>query len=288
VTPQGRAKVLDFGLAKRATGQELTDATSLTQPGALIGTLAYMAPEQLRGGGADARSDVWALGVMLYEMATGARPFQARSGFELSSAIVNQPPAPLPGTVSVGLAAVIGRCLEKTPERRYQRASEVHAALESIQAGVTPRLIAEHRPHQRKSLVLRRPWVVTAIALAAAAVFGLGWWTLMQPPAPITHIDSLVVLPLDNLSRDPEQDYFVEGMHEAIIGELARIGSVRVISRTSAMRYTGTDKSIPAIGKEFERGWRGRRFGAPCRRPRANRAPADRRSGGSASLGRHL
>ena len=101
LTPEGRAKVLDFGLAKRLAGEESSEATTashdtLTSPGTLAGTLAYMAPEQLRGQPADARSDIWALGVMLYEMATGRRPFQGPTGFSLSSAILNEPPPPLP------------------------------------------------------------------------------------------------------------------------------------------------------------------------------------------------
>ena len=130
ITPEGRAKVLDFGLAKRLSGEQLAEATtqtmdSLTGPGAVVGTLAYMAPEQLRGQPADARSDVWALGVVLYEMAAGQRPFQGQTGFELSSAILSQPPAPLrpgpSGALPAELGAVIARCLEKEPAQRYQR-----------------------------------------------------------------------------------------------------------------------------------------------------------------------
>ena len=107
VTPEGQVKVLDFGLAKRLTGEDLADATtvsrqSLTEPGAVAGTLAYMAPEQLRGQPADARSDIWALGVVLYEMAAGKRPFQGQTGFELTSAILNQP---LPAAAAVGAGA---------------------------------------------------------------------------------------------------------------------------------------------------------------------------------------
>jgi serine/threonine protein kinase len=144
ITPEGRAKVLDFGLAKRLSGEEMAEATTVTEltlagPGMVVGTLAYMAPEQLRGQPADARSDIWALGVVLYEMAAGRRPFQGRTGFELSSAILNQPPPPLEpgpgGALPAELRAVIERCLEKEPDRRYQRAGEVRAALEAVQSG---------------------------------------------------------------------------------------------------------------------------------------------------------
>ena len=137
VTPEGRVKVLDFGLAKRVSRKELDEASltqlSLTQPGLIAGTLAYMAPEQLRGRPADARSDIWAMGVMLYEMATGEQPFGGRTGFELSSAILNESPQPLRAETPDELKVVIERCLEKEPGRRYQMASEVRAALEAIQ-----------------------------------------------------------------------------------------------------------------------------------------------------------
>jgi eukaryotic-like serine/threonine-protein kinase len=133
VTPEGRVKVLDFGLAKPLGGEVLEAATTLSQPsmtaaGALVGTLAYMAPEQLRGRPADERSDIWALGVVLYEMLVGARPFRGSTGFELSSAILREPLPPLPAAVPAPLASAIGRCLAKEPGQRFQRAREVHAA----------------------------------------------------------------------------------------------------------------------------------------------------------------
>ncbi len=140
VTPEGRAKVLDFGLARRLVGEDASETTtasygSLTAPGTVAGTLAYMAPEQLQGRAADARSDIWALGVVLYEMASGRRPFQGPTGFALSSAILNEAPPALPAGVPDGLRGVVERCLEKEPSRRYQHAAEVHAALEAIQSG---------------------------------------------------------------------------------------------------------------------------------------------------------
>jgi serine/threonine protein kinase len=142
ITLEGRAKVLDFGLAKRLVGEELSEAATashdtLTAPGTLAGTLAYMAPEQLRGKPADARSDIWALGVMLYEMVAGRRPFQGPTGFALSSAILNEPAPPLPATAPGELRAVIEHCLAKEPGQRYQRAGEVRAALETVRSGGT-------------------------------------------------------------------------------------------------------------------------------------------------------
>lgn len=160
ITSEGRAKVLDFGLAQRLRKQELEEATgsqlSLSEAGSGAGTLHYMAPEVLRGEAADARSDIWALGVLLYEMATGELPFKGQTGYELSSAILREPPAPLPARVSAGLRAIIQRCLAKEPGQRYQRASEVRAALEALESDTA---IAPVAPQAARRLWL---WPVAA------------------------------------------------------------------------------------------------------------------------------
>lgn len=138
ITPEGRAKVLDFGLAKRLREEDLDAITrsqmSLTEAGVVVGTLHYLAPEALRGRPADERSDLWALGVMLYEMATGSLPFQGKTSFELTSGILREPPSPFPERVPPGLRGVIQRCLVKEPGERYQSAVEVRAALEALQS----------------------------------------------------------------------------------------------------------------------------------------------------------
>jgi serine/threonine-protein kinase len=249
VTPEGRAKVLDFGLAKRLSGEELTEATtltqdSLTQPGTVVGTLAYMPPEQLRGQPADARSDVWALGVMLHEMASGERPFQGKTGFEVSSAILNQPPSPLPPAVPAELRAVIERCLEKEPGRRYQRGGEVRAVLEAIQSGSAIPAWAPPKPAHRR-------WVALVVAAVVVMTAGVWLWRRAGGGA-APRIDSLAVLPLQNLSGDPQQDYFADGIHEALITDLAKLsGFSRVIARSSVMRYRNTDKPLTQIAGEL-------------------------------------
>ncbi|HEY6360517.1 MAG TPA: sigma 54-interacting transcriptional regulator, partial [Vicinamibacterales bacterium] len=138
VTPEGRIKVLDFGLAKLMGGEGRTEGMTqgqapLTRPWTVIGTLAYMAPEQLRGQAADVRSDVWALGVVLYEMAAGVRPFERNTAFEVSSAILAERPLPLPASVPHQLSELIWRCLQKEPAQRFQRCGEVRAVLEAMQ-----------------------------------------------------------------------------------------------------------------------------------------------------------
>ena len=138
VTPDGLVKVLDFGLARRVSTAPAGEGTAtmgpLEAPGALVGTLSYIAPEVLRGDEADQRSDLWALGVVLYEATSGQLPFGGRTGFEVSSAILHELPPPLPSRIPPSLWAIVQRCLAKEPAQRYQRASEVQAALEAVQS----------------------------------------------------------------------------------------------------------------------------------------------------------
>jgi TolB-like protein len=256
VTVEERVKVLDFGLAKRVGGQGLDGATTreapltLTEAGAIVGTLAYMSPEQLRGEPADARSDLWALGVVLYELAVGRRPFDSQSSVELISRVLSEPPSPLPSSVPAGLRAVIDRCLEKAPARRYQSASEVRSALEALETGVASlRSTIAYR-------VKRRPWVaagVTAVALAgAAAAWTAGpirarWFG--DPP----RVESLAVLPLENLSGDAGQDYFADGITEVLSTDLARLGGLkRVTARSSVIRYKATSAPLADIARDLD------------------------------------
>jgi serine/threonine protein kinase len=157
VTPEGRVKVLDFGLATRLEREEISELTlSYTAlESKLVGTLPYMAPEILRGQKGDHLSDVWSLGVLLYEAAAGRLPFRGNTGFEVTSAILREPPPPLPSTVPYGLAAVIQRCLMKERAERYQRASEVRAALETVQGAVLQTRHPSEEARGPRTLVLR-------------------------------------------------------------------------------------------------------------------------------------
>jgi TolB-like protein/Tfp pilus assembly protein PilF len=245
--------VLDFGLAKRIRELEPTDATAethdagaLTEIGTIVGTLGYMAPEQLRGEPADARSDIWALGVVLYEIAAGTQPFTGQSQFELSSNILNEPPRPLPATVPMTLRAVIDRCLEKQPARRYESANEVRAALEAIHAGTAS---------YSRALVYRRPLLAASVAVAALAALAAAFGAdaiRTRFAGGSSRVDSLAVLPLENLSGDPTQEYLADGMTEVLSTDLARLGGLqRVTARSSVIRYKGSRASPAEIAREL-------------------------------------
>ena len=239
ITPRGRAKVLDFGLARLTPLASQTLDVGMTSPGMAVGTLPYMAPEQLSGGVIDARADLYALGAVLYEMLTGMRAFDGETLAPLIMRIVNDRPRPvreMRAAASPALAAIAERCLEKDPGRRFGDAAALIRALrESAPDGVNATRAAAA--------------AVAMPALSSTTPMGMVTETPSGGSGP--RIRSLAVLPLQNLSRDPEQEFFVDGMTDALISDLARIGALRVISRTTAMRYKGANKPLPEIAREL-------------------------------------
>jgi TolB-like protein/Tfp pilus assembly protein PilF/tRNA A-37 threonylcarbamoyl transferase component Bud32 len=310
VTTRGgtaQAKILDFGLAKLTVGAHrcaplpgeeaaaaaptaTMDEAHLTSPGAVMGTVAYMSPEQARGEELDARTDLFSFGAVLYEMATGKQAFSGTTTAVIHDAILNRSPASpvhlnpeLPGK----LEEIINEALEKDPGMRCQSAAELRADLKRLkrdtdsgrgtavsavaQAGdgqdarVTPG--APERPQERalsatKGAPLRKRWIAAAggaLVAVAALLFALnvgglrdrimrGGGAIQQSPS---RIQSLAVLPLENLSHDPEQEYFADGMTEELITTLSKIKALKVISRTSVMHYKGTQKTVPEIAREL-------------------------------------
>jgi serine/threonine-protein kinase len=211
LTASGTPKILDFGLAGLLHASHT--ATELTQDGAVFGSLPYMAPEQLRGEPGDSRTDVYALGAMLYEMTTGSRPFDRSRPEALMFEILHaatRPVRTLRPEASLELDRLIESCLSKDP------------ALRPASAG--------------------------AVSQALRRIGDPGKW---GPEASPDVIRSLAVLPLQNVSRDPAQEYFADGMTEALISELAGLKALRVISRTSAMKYKGVQKALPEIAREL-------------------------------------
>ena len=213
LTTDGRPKILDFGLARLLSGDAVTGR--LTQAGSVMGSLAYMAPEQLASEEEDPRTDVYALGVTLFELATGRRPFAQDRPQALMFAIVNTP-APSVRSVRPDATAhfdhLIASCLEKDRSRRPASAAAVADSLRRPPAN------GERGP---SSLSSRET------------------------------IRGIAVLPFRNVSQDPTQEYFADGMTEAVISDLARIRALRVISRTSAMKYKRTALSLPEIAREL-------------------------------------
>jgi serine/threonine protein kinase/tetratricopeptide (TPR) repeat protein len=258
VTPTGIAKVLDFGLAMRLPPEEVEAATvsqmQLGESDSLAGTLPYMAPEQIEGGVVDARSDIWALGVLMYEMASGHRPFSGRSGFALTSAILRDPSPPLPDPVPAGLAAVIRKCLLKDPAARYQNAGEVRSALETLESTAASRAALPVPRASEGSRTALLSLVLLGLAVALPVLFTLNIGGLRERlvhPSTAPPIRSLAVLPLANLSGDPSQDFFSDGMTAELIREVSKIAHLRVVSRTSVMSYKGTHTPLPQITREL-------------------------------------
>ncbi len=283
VTREGRVKVLDFGLAKLEAADSNPDLTStptesradLTSEGQVFGTVAYMSPEQTRGGKVDARSDVFSLGVVFYQMLTGERPFHGASAADMISSILRDTPAPITdrrADLPPHLARILRRCLEKDPRDRYQTSRDVHNELRDLRNETSaaplssaPRPAsaagekakerpAPRAPGSRKRTVLAAGFtlVLLAMALYAAKRFGAFHSAprATQTTSAPQPIQSIAVLPLDNYSGDPSQDYFAEGMTDELTSDLANISQLRVISRGSVMQFKGAHRPpTPEIAK---------------------------------------
>lgn len=215
VTADSRVKILDFGLARHvAIGQGDESVTrARTNPGVVLGTVGYMAPEQVRGLDSDHRADVFAVGAVLFEMLTGTRAFRGESPADTISAILNNPPSALvfASDTPPALSAIVRRCLAKHVNERFQSARELAAAIES------------------------------SSDLGSAPMHAIG----------SRELTSVAVLPFINLSADPENQYFSEGLAEDLINALTRLAGLRVASRTSSFRYRGHDLDIREIGREL-------------------------------------
>ena len=273
----GYVKVLDFGLAKLAStrldfaNSEIeTRAIELkTTPGMVMGTVAYMSPEQARGLPVDVRTDVWSLGVVLYEMVAGRKPFSGETSTDVIISIVQREPESLSKVAPEArpLHRIVMKALAKDPNLRYQTAEEIVTDLKSIKRELElgadrERYKPSSSTHGGHSLLnqyaTRRRAIVFAVlaTVVGVALFSAVWlsrkWGTATPPA--TAIRSLAVLPMVNISGDQEQDYFAEGMTETLIAGLARVAALRVTSRTSVMQFKGSQKPLKEIARELNVG----------------------------------
>jgi TolB-like protein/Tfp pilus assembly protein PilF len=242
VTRAGAVKVLDFGLARMmpaAGAGDLPTMAAVTQHGTVVGTTAYMSPEQLRGQAVDGRTDIWAFGCLLFELLSGTRPFDGDTSSDLIAAILEKEPRwdRLPARTPAAVRKLLQRCLEKDAIVRLPDIAEARAVLDSLRT-----------PAPRHAL---RPWVLAAGAIAVAIVVTLAGRGLFRRASAPVPIRSVAVLPLVDLSAKPDEDYFTNGMTDELIGALAKIRSWRVISRTSVMPYKGAAKPLTAIAAEL-------------------------------------
>jgi serine/threonine-protein kinase len=242
ITTDGRVKILDFGVAKLIEGEPLLALpTGGTIDEVLVGTIGYMSPEQVRGEPVDPRSDIFSFGAVLYEMVTGRGAFERHTASVTLSAILDDEPQEVPDLeipANAGVLDVARRCLQKDPGARFQSCRDLSFVLSRE---------IEGKPAVRPRRLRGNPTAVAGLAL----LVGLGAFAAWLFTGGSTEIRSIAVLPLANLSPGGDDELFADSMTGAIITNLARIRALRVVSRTSVMRYKNTQKGVPEIGRDL-------------------------------------
>jgi len=262
ITTDGRPKVLDFGLAKQTLAVpkalQAQDPTAvMTADGAIVGTVSYMSPEQALGDPIDERSDLFSLGVVFYEMITGRRPFEASTAIRIIDNLVHSEPEPIESGGDPALAEIariIAKCMRKERERRYQSAAELRVDLENL-------LTANATAAPVTSLGRDRRRALQAGVAAAVVIAAIGLYVALRPAgeAPgssvtdaATSSKTIAVLPFRNLSADQQNEFFAQGVHEDLMTKLASIRNLKVISRTSVMKFAKPDRSLRAVGTRLD------------------------------------
>jgi serine/threonine protein kinase/Tfp pilus assembly protein PilF len=263
--PDGYAKVLDFGIAKLteqtpASDDHTVETTALlqTQPGLVLGTAHYMSPEQARGQKVNARSDIWSLGVMLYEMVGGTPPFRGETPSDCIASILTTEPPPLSGVlphVPVELESILQKALRKNSDERYQTSKEMLADLHNLKGKLEAKssfsqtkahsasIVSKIKRHKRGALL------TLAAALLAAVAAAYSFFFIARAPLP--NEKSIAVLPFENLSEEQSNAYFADGIQDEILTRLSKIADLKVISRTSTQRYKHTSQSPSQIAHQL-------------------------------------
>jgi protein kinase/serine/threonine-protein kinase len=252
VDEDGNARIMDFGIARALKGKGMTGA------GVMIGTPEYMSPEQVEGKEVDQRSDIYSLGIILYEMVTGRTPFEGDTPLSIAVKHKTDPP-PDPGKINpqipADLSRLILRCLEKDRDRRFPSAEELGGELARIEKTLPG---TDHLPAKRKPMTSReitvslgvKKFLISVAVLVVLALAGVALWRFVLRAKPQEH--SSAVRPFRNMRDSRDDEFFSDGVTEDILTQLSKIGDLKVISRTSVMPYKNSPKSLRQIGKELE------------------------------------
>jgi serine/threonine protein kinase len=256
IDKEGNARIMDFGIARSL------EAKGITGAGVMIGTPEYMSPEQVEGKEVDQRSDIYSLGVVLYEMLTGQVPFEGDTPFTIGvkhKSEMPQNPNELNTQIPDDLNSVILRCLEKDKERRYQSPGDVRSELINVEKGIptTEKAVTERKPLTSREITvhfsLKKLFIPASVFITVVAVGAIAWLLFFQKASvsPAPGKSSIAVLPFADLSPQKDQEYFCDGLAEELINRLTNIENLRIPARGSAFSFKGKDLNIQEIGEKL-------------------------------------